>query len=83
MRPLGTRQAERLRMLANPFLAQIVGDAVTTSLEGRGLVTVHNRKDETDKHGAFVQISPEGLRVVAEMWETGCIHFPLPEPSSK
>lgn len=71
-RPLGTRQIDLLRQLANPHLFLIIGDKVAESLVRRGLVA------ETGVKGGFFQITPAGMRLMADMWEAGKITFDPP-----
>ena len=73
---LGRRQTELLRQLANPFLFLIVGDRVADSLVKRGLLA------ETGPTGGFYQITPAGLRHVADLWEAGAVRFEREKPGS-
>lgn len=72
VRPLGNRQLALLRQLANPYLFLVVGDSVARSLEKRGLVAA--RSDSAD---ALYQITPAGMRTIADAWQDGKIGFDL------
>ena len=81
-RPLGPRQLELLRGLANPC-ALVVPDPVSRSLVKRGLLAA-------DPDGSFAHITPAGLRALADAADdgrvqlfrrTGVIHDACPEVS--
>lgn len=67
MRPLGKLQLERLMGLASPSCLMIVGDAVSTSLVKRGLL----RPNFPDNPEAWHRITPAGMRVLADAYESG------------
>lgn len=67
MRPLGKHQLERLMGLASPSCLLIVGDKVSASLVGRGLLKAHF----PDKPDAWHRITPAGLRALADAFEAG------------
>lgn len=70
MRPLGRNQIERLLGLASPSSLLIVGDdRVCRSLVTRGLLAPHF---PNDRH-AWLRITPAGMRVLAELYEAGCL----------
>lgn len=72
-RPLGKNQSWLLRQLANPWLILIVGDREARSLAKRGLLKAHGAGG--DSH---YQITPDGLRLVADEMEAGTMVFPPP-----
>ena len=74
-RPLGSRQLAWLKNLASPHRFLIVGNKVSQSLARRGLLAPRS-PDGT----AFFQITPAGLRTLADEWDAGRIEFPLPKP---
>ena len=74
MRPLGSKQRELLGMLSSPTRFMIVGNAVAESLARRGLLAAQG-EDGT----GFFQITPAGLRVLADEWEAGRLEFKLDE----
>jgi hypothetical protein len=80
---LGKRQIDLLRALANPHLFMVVGDAVCVSLAKRGLLKAVRkpkpRGDGKPDHGAFYQITPAGMRVVADLWQSRVVSFPPPK----
>ena len=74
MKRLGTRQREKLRVMSYPLYFQVVPDRVTDSLVRIGLMTA------TSETGGFVQITPMGLRVIADEWDAGRVAFLPPSP---
>lgn len=75
MRPLGKRQWSLLKGLASPGMFLILGDKVSDSLVRRGLLV--SRAADGD---GLLQITPAGMRMVADAWEAGEIDYPPPEP---
>jgi hypothetical protein len=69
MTPLGKNQLERLCGLASPSSLMIVGDGVTLSLAKRGLLA----PKKLDDPNAWLQITPAGLRVLADAFEAGLL----------
>lgn len=67
MRPLGKLQIERLLGLASPSMLMVVGDAISASLIKRGLL----KPRFPDTPEAFHQITPNGMRILAEVYESG------------
>lgn len=76
MRPLGKRQIETLIGLASPASAMVIGNAVTAALARRGLVALHGSGKEPN---AMVQITPSGLRALADAWEAGKTEITTPD----
>lgn len=80
---LGKRQIDLLQALANPRLFMIVGDAVCVSLAKRGLLKAirkpQARPDGKPDFGAFYQITPAGMRVLANLWQSRAVKFPPPK----
>ena len=70
MRPLGKHQLRLLACIGSPFSLLIVGDKVADSLAKRGLAQARFQDKSPD---GFYQITPEGLRVLADALEGGCI----------
>lgn len=64
---LGRRQLELLAAMASPFSLLVAGDAVTRSLEKRGLVAPHFAKSKD----GFFGVTPRGLRALADEMERG------------
>ncbi len=64
---LGTRQIYLLAALASPFSLLIAGDAVSRSLQKRGLAAPHFVKNKD----GFLGITPRGLRALADAMEAG------------
>lgn len=65
---LGKRQLERLLSLASPTMLLIVGDdRVSQSLVRRGLVA----PKWPDKPTAWLHITPQGMRVLADALAAG------------
>lgn len=70
MRPLGKQQLQRLLGLASPSSLLIVGgDPVSFSLVKRGLLA----PKIADKPGAWLQITPSGMRALADAFEAGLL----------
>jgi hypothetical protein len=69
MHPLGTRQLERLLGLASPSMMLVVGDALSASLVGRGLLAPHF----PDQADAWHRITPAGMRALADAYEAGLL----------
>lgn len=69
MHPLGKRQLERLLGLASPSMMLVVGDALSASLVGRGLLTPHF----PDQADAWHRITPAGMRALADVYEAGLL----------
>ncbi len=67
MRPLGKLQLERLMSLASPSMLMVVGDKVSKSLVARGLL----KPKFEDSPDAWHRITPAGMRVLADAYETG------------
>lgn len=68
MPPLGKNQLERLLGLASPSSLLVVGgDRVIRSLERRGLVAPAVK----DRPDAWLQITPAGMRALADALEAG------------
>lgn len=74
MTPLGKHQIELLRQMANPWLRLIVGDKTTESLVKRGLLAPRSKDKDS-----FYQITPAGMRAVADLWEAKKIKFERPK----
>lgn len=67
-RPLGKNQLERLLGLATPYSLLVVGDGpVIASLVKRGLLKPKKVADPM----AFLQITPAGMRALADAFEAG------------
>lgn len=65
---LGKNQLQRLLGLASPGMLLVVGDdRVSKSLVARGLIAP---RDGTDRL-AFLGITPNGMRVLADAYEAG------------
>ena len=71
-RPLGSRQRELLGKMGCPGRFLIVGDKVVESLARRGLLAAQGKRGDS-----FYQITPAGLRALAEEWEAGRLEFKL------
>jgi hypothetical protein len=84
---LGKRQIDCLHALANPHLFMIVGDAVCLSLAKRGLLKAVRkpeiRADGKPDYGAFYQITPAGMRVLADLWQSRVVKFPPPRRAKR
>lgn len=79
MRALGRLQLDLLAKLASPSLFLVVGKPLSTSLVRRGLMRAHGAPaPPNDPHGGFVQITPAGLRALADAWEAGRLSFDPP-----
>lgn len=74
-RPLGKLQLELLMALASPSCLMIVGNGVSKSLVDRGLL----KPNFADKPEAWHRITPNGLRALADAYETGRLE-PLIKP---
>ena len=72
MRPLGSKQRELLGALASPARLLIVGNTVAESLTRRGLLAPQGNKGDS-----FYQITPAGMRALADEWEAGRLEFKL------
>lgn len=72
-RPLGCRQRYLLRLMVDPNRFLIYGNRVADSLARRGLVKPHGR----DGRSGY-QITPAGLRHVADEMEAGTMTFDPP-----
>lgn len=69
-RPLGKNQLQQLFGMAAPSSLLIVGDdAVSQSLVRRGLL----KPMKPERPGAFLQITPAGMRVLADAFEAGSL----------
>ena len=78
MRPLGNKQRELLGQLGSPGRFLIVGDKVAESLARRGLLAAQGKNADS-----FYQITPAGLRALADEWESGRLEFKLdPDPKA-
>jgi hypothetical protein len=75
---LGRRQTELLRQLANPWLHLIVPDKIALSLARRGFLAARSKSGD-----GFYSITPDGLRVVADLMDAGAIEFPPPRRTPK
>ena len=75
---LGAKQIELLRTLASPHLFLIVSDKIVLSLVKHGLVKAMGKDQDS-----FFQITPFGMRVAADLWQSKQIDFPLPRPMKK
>lgn len=65
---LGKKQIERLLSLASPASLLIVGgDRISVSLVKRGLLKPQDGNDRN----AWLQITPAGMRVLADLLEAG------------
>jgi len=64
---LGKLQIERLMGLASPSCLMVVGDKVSASLVKRGLLKPYF----PDKPDAWHRITPAGMRVLANAFESG------------
>lgn len=65
---LGKNQLERLLGLASPSMLLVVGDGrVVASLVKRGLLAPKKKSDPM----AWLQITPAGMRALADAMETG------------
>ena len=65
--PLGARQIELLRGLANPC-ALVVPDNISRSLVKRGLLAA-------EPDGSFAHITPAGLRALADAADSGRVQL--------
>lgn len=74
-RPLGRKQIELMRGLASPGMFLVIGNPVVESLCRRGFAKCHD-----PERGAMYQITPAGMRHLADEWEAGRIDFPKPQP---
>lgn len=74
-RPLGSKQRELLGALASPTRFMIVGNSVAESLARRGLLAAQGKEGKS-----FYQITPAGLRALADEWEEGRLEFKLDRP---
>ena len=84
MRPLGKLQLEQLLGLASPSSLMVVGNAVSKSLVGRGLLSPYF----PDNPDAWHRITPAGMRALADAYEAGQIDqfmkkFPPAKPVSE
>ena len=70
MSRLGAQQLDLLVFLARPTSAMVCADRLSESLRRRGLV--RNLADD-----GMVQITPAGLRAIADAWDAGRIE---PDP---
>jgi len=68
MRPLGAKQRNLLRMLANPANAAVVADAVSASLVRRGLLAA-------EPDGSFAHVTAAGLRALADEIDAGRVEL--------
>lgn len=78
MRPLGKNQLERLLGLASPgSLLIVAGDRVSQSLVQRGCL----KPMKPDDQKAWLQITPAGMRALADAFEAGLLDqfFKWPE----
>ena len=73
-RPLGRNQYALLNTLSGVGLFMIVGNREARSLARRGFLRARGKDGKT-----FYQITPAGLRRVADDLDSGAM--PLPEPS--
>lgn len=71
-RPLGAKQRELLHALSCPTRFMITGNKVAESLVRRGLLKAQGKKGD-----GFFQITPAGMRLVADEWEAGRLEFRL------
>lgn len=65
-RPLGKHQLHLLLQLGSPGMRLIVGSRLARSLERRGLLRATGPKGDS-----FFQITPAGLRALADAFEGG------------
>lgn len=69
--PLGKNQLDYLARRAGVFTAQVVPDALTRSLERRGLLVSLGGKTD-----GFLAMTPSGYRAVADALESGAVTRP-------
>lgn len=80
MRPLGKHQLQLLLGLASPSMLLIVGNDLSKSLVKRGLLKPRLRK----RPEAWHAITPAGMRVLADAYETGQLkQFMKPFPPKR